>query len=261
MTGLNSPRGLGFAPNGDLVVAEAGTAPPPAPTVSTRMPCRRRIRPDLHRLVRLDLRARGRGAPISSADRPAGRAGGANTPNQPFVEVTGPQDIDFPTKGRAFVTVGWGGTPAARSAPAAKGKAFGRLVQTGPNGGRRTAADIAGLRAGVQPRAVARSTRTPTASSPSRAARTSPTPAPTRSTRSRAGTSRSWRRSRRAAHLHDSVPRATGAGVGADDGRPGAGQGALRRRADGVPVLRRRRSDLAGRPRRGADRASSPASR
>jgi hypothetical protein len=75
----------------------------------------------------------------------------SNTPNQAFAEVTGPQDIDFPTKGRAFVTVGWGGTPAARTAPAAKGKAFGRLVQTGPNGKRRVAADIAGYEQAFNP--------------------------------------------------------------------------------------------------------------
>ena len=75
----------------------------------------------------------------------------SDTPDQPFVEVTGPQDIGFPTNGRAFVTVGWGGTPTARSNAAAKGKAFGRLVQTGPKGGRRTAADIAAFEQAYNP--------------------------------------------------------------------------------------------------------------
>ncbi|MGL6278809.1 MAG: ScyD/ScyE family protein [Gaiella sp.] len=150
MSGLNSPRGLGFAPTGDLVVVEAGDgAGSCADGVNT-------------------LALPPRNAPIcvgSSGSISVVAAGGAeqqrtqtgwpswrsNAPNQPFAEVTGPQDIDFPTKGRAFVTIGWGGTPAARTAAAAKGRAFGRLVQTGPNGKRRTAADIAGYEQAFNP--------------------------------------------------------------------------------------------------------------
>lgn len=149
LTGLNSPRGLGFAPNGDLVVVEAGNGAAPCDEGRNTMALPPRNAP-------ICTGASGSLSVVSASgeksraqtDWPSWRS---NAPGQPFAEVTGPQDIGFPTKGRAFVTVGWGGTPAARSAPAAKGKAFGRLMQTGPGGGRRTAADIAGFEQAYNP--------------------------------------------------------------------------------------------------------------
>ncbi|GIU96126.1 MAG: hypothetical protein KatS3mg012_2583 [Gaiellaceae bacterium] len=68
----------------------------------------------------------------------------SNVPGQPFAEVVGPQDISFPFRGWAFVTVGWGGTPAARRDAPVRGRTFGLLVKTGPRGGRTVWADIAG---------------------------------------------------------------------------------------------------------------------
>jgi hypothetical protein len=148
MTGLNSPRGLGFAPNGDLVVAEAGNAAEACSPGANTMPLPPRNAPICTgRSGSLSVLAGGAQARAQTG-WPSWRS---DTPNQPFVEVTGPQDIGFPTNGRAFVTVGWGGTPAARANAAASGKAFGRLVQTGPKGGRRTAADIAGYEQAYNP--------------------------------------------------------------------------------------------------------------
>ena len=148
MTELNSPRGLGFAPNGDLVVAEAGNGAEPCTPGTNTMSVPPRNAPvctgGSGSLSVLSGGEQARG----QTDWPSWRS---DAPNQPFVEVTGPQDIGFPTNGRAFVTVGWGGTPADRSNPAARGKAFGRLVQTGPDGGRRTAADIAAYEQAYNP--------------------------------------------------------------------------------------------------------------
>lgn len=149
MTGLESPRGLGFAPNGDLVVAEAGNGAAPCTDGVNTMALPPRGAPICtSRSGSLSVLPAAGDAGRAQDDWPSWRS---NTPNQPFAEVTGPQDIDFPTQGRAFVTVGWGGTPSARSAPAAKGKAFGYLVQTGPNGKRRSAADIAGFEQAFNP--------------------------------------------------------------------------------------------------------------
>lgn len=150
MSGLNSPRGLGFSPIGDLVVVEAGDGAASCTDGVNTMPLPPRNAPIcVGTSGSISLVAAG------GTDQQRGQTGWpswrSNTPNQAFAEVTGPQDIDFPTKGRAFVTVGWGGTPAARTAPAAKGKAFGRLVQTGPNGKRRTAADLAGFEQAYNP--------------------------------------------------------------------------------------------------------------
>ena len=149
MTGLNSPRGLAFAPNGDLVVAEAGNGAATCNPGTNTMPLSPRNAPICTGdSGALSVRFAGGDTTRGEAYWPSWRS---DTPGQPLAEVTGPQDIGFPTNGRAFVTVGWGGTPAARSNPAAKGKTFGRLVQTGPDGGRRTAADIAAYEQAYNP--------------------------------------------------------------------------------------------------------------
>ena len=195
MSGLNSPRGLGFSPVGDLVVVEAGDGAAACTDGVNTLALPPRNAP-------ICVGSSGSISVIAAggSDQQRGQTGWpswrSNTPNQPFAEVTGPQDIDFPTKGRAFVTVGWGGTPAARTAPAAKGKAFGRLIQTGPNGKRRTAADIAGYEQTFNPAGGPVDSNPYGVLAEPGGVCTSPTPAPTPSTRSRAGTSRSWRRSR-----------------------------------------------------------------
>jgi hypothetical protein len=143
MSGLDSPRGLGFSPTGDLVVVEAGDGAEPCVAGVNTMPLPPRNSPIcVGRSGSISVLPAGGAQERDQTGWPSWRS---NVPNQAFAEVTGPQDVDFPTRGRAFVTVGWGGTPAARTAPAAAGKAFGRLVQTGPAGKRRTAADISGF--------------------------------------------------------------------------------------------------------------------
>ena len=72
MTGLNSPRGLGFAPNGDPVVVEAGNGAVPCVPGTNTMALPPRDTPILYGWVRLDLRRAERcDGPATGADRVA----------------------------------------------------------------------------------------------------------------------------------------------------------------------------------------------
>ncbi len=217
-------------------------------------------RPDLRRLVRLDLRDRGRG--LRSAARTDGLAVLALEHPEPAVRRGNrPAGHRLPHEGTCVRDRRLG--RHARGPHGTRREGEG-LRPADPDRPERQATHRGGhrrLRADVQPRG--------------RTGRLEPLRRPRRARR---GVRHRRRRQRplpgqglerlargdvpaRAAHLHDSVPRTTRAGVGADHGRPRTGQGSLRRRADGIPVLRRRRSDLAGRPRRGAERCISAASR
>lgn len=141
MSTLNSPRGIAFTPLGDLEVVEAGDGGAACTTENTlALPPRN---------APICVNRTGSIAEVLAGESTQQRAQEgwpswrSNTPGQSFAEVTGPHDIGFPVRGRAYVTVGWGGTPAARAVGPARGRAFGRLVKTGPNGSRVTAADIA----------------------------------------------------------------------------------------------------------------------
>lgn len=141
MTKLNSPRGIAFTPLGDIEVVEAGDGGA-ACTAENTMALPPRNAP-------ICVNRTGSIAEVIAGESTQQRpqegwpSWRSNASGQPFAEVTGPHDIGFPVRGRAFVTVGWGGTPAARSVGPARGRAFGRLIRTGPQGSRVTAADIA----------------------------------------------------------------------------------------------------------------------
>jgi hypothetical protein len=153
MTKLNSPRGLTFAPTGDLLIAEAGDGGAACTAANTMTLPPRNVPICVNRSGSITVLTAGQTSGSGDADRdqtgwPSWRS---DAPNQPFAEVTGPQDISVAVRGRAYVSVGWGGTPASRSNPAARGKAFGRLVKTGPTGGRTTVADIAAYEQSFNP--------------------------------------------------------------------------------------------------------------
>lgn len=141
MTNLNSPRGLAFNPLGDLIVMEAGNGT--APCDSGRMTIPPRDVPIcVNRSGSISERPVGTNDQIRvRSNWPSWRS---DVPGQPFAEVVGPQDISFPFRGRAFIVVGWGGTPTARREAPARGRTFGMLVKTGPPGARVSWADIAG---------------------------------------------------------------------------------------------------------------------
>lgn len=140
-TGLNSPRGLDFAKTGDLIIVEAGDGAAPCIAGQNTMTLPPRNVPAcVNRTGSTYVRNSGGAIGRDQVNWPSWRS---DVPGQTFAEVTGPQDISFPALGRAFVTVGWGATPAARSAGPARGRTFGMLVKTGREGGRTTWADIA----------------------------------------------------------------------------------------------------------------------
>lgn len=131
-SGLANPRGLDFAPNGDLYVAEAGsggtgncTFSPPNPSVQRcygETGALSRIRPEggFERIV----------TGLPSLGLPGGTAEG------------GPVDVSFlGTAG--YVMVGWGGDPGLRAGLGPKSWMFGTLLHVTPGGAYRAVADVA----------------------------------------------------------------------------------------------------------------------
>jgi hypothetical protein len=139
-SGLANPRGLAFAPNGDLYVAESGTGgagnctySPPAPMVSRcygETGAVSRVKPEggFERVV----------TGLPSLAQPSGMAEG------------GPSDVAF-LGTSAFVTMSWGGDPTLRAALGPKGSLFGTLLQTTPGGTYRMVADISAHEAANNP--------------------------------------------------------------------------------------------------------------
>jgi hypothetical protein len=131
-SGLANPRGLDFAPNGDLYVAESGsggtgncTFSPPNPTVNRcygETGAVSRVRPEggFERVV----------TGLPSLGLPDGTAEG------------GPVDVSFlGTAG--YVMMSWGGNPGLRAGLGPKSWMFGTLVHVTPGGTYRAVADVA----------------------------------------------------------------------------------------------------------------------
>lgn len=142
MTGLNSPRGLAWGPEGALYVTEAGTN-------ETNGACgpfveggtlTERCFSGTGSISRL---WKGRQARIVSG-LPSSwiKASGF---------ASGPQDISFHGRGNGYVAMGFGGNVESRlelGAPAAK---VGTLVRLKPNGGWSVVADIVGFESAFNP--------------------------------------------------------------------------------------------------------------
>jgi hypothetical protein len=71
--------------------------------------------------------------------------------NAALSDIAGPQDIAFQGRGGGYVTIGWGGDPAARAQLGELGALLGTLIALEPSGQWRLKADIAGFEGAQNP--------------------------------------------------------------------------------------------------------------
>ena len=141
--GLNNPRGLGFASNGDLYVAEAGSGGGgncrPAPDGQPVEVCYG----ETGGVTRIDIN--GNKAPRRILDGlPSMAAAGG------FAAASGPVDVQF-RGNTAFIVMAWGGDPSLRPGLGAKSRLFGTVLLATPEGLYFPIADIAGNEARHNP--------------------------------------------------------------------------------------------------------------
>jgi hypothetical protein len=138
LAGLDNPRGLAFGPEGALYVVEAGNTTINGPCIAG---------------ARGQLCYSGTGAVTRywKGRRERVVSGLPSQSNQTTTDVTGPHDIAFIGRGNAFITIGWGGDPARRTAYGALGAYFGHLIQLAPSGEWRAVADVSAVEAASNP--------------------------------------------------------------------------------------------------------------
>ena len=133
-SGLANPRGINFAPNGALYVAEAGSGGPGVCIPSAVPSNPPRCYGETGAITRIDP---GIGytrvlAGLPSLGFPNGTSEG------------GPVDVNF-LGTAAIVTLGFGGDPAMRAQVGGKAWMLGHLLQMSPSGQYRVLADVAGF--------------------------------------------------------------------------------------------------------------------
>lgn len=138
LDGLNAPRGLAFGPEGALYVVEPGT------TVITG-PCTA--------VFRGQNCYSGTGAVtrLFKGRREHVAQGLPSVYNPAVGDAIGVQDIAFVGRGNAIVSIGWGGSPAARAGLGALGNAFGTVIQLSAGGQWKVVADIAAVEGSLNP--------------------------------------------------------------------------------------------------------------
>ena len=130
--GLANPRGLAFAPNGDLYVAEAGSGGDGACTFSPPNPAANRCYGETGAVSRI--------LPEGGFERVV-----TGLPSLGLADGTaegGPVDVAF-LGTAAYVIVGWGGNPALRAGLGPKSWMFGSMLHTTPSGQYKAVADVA----------------------------------------------------------------------------------------------------------------------
>ncbi len=133
--GLNNPRGLAFAPNGDLYVVEAGSGGTEDCHVGPTGP---RCFGLSGAIIKIDLK---RGTRETVAD---GLPSLANqNPPAPGAASTGPHNIGFQGQGNLYFTIGFGGDPNQRETELGDvGASMAQVARLLPNGSVRFTADL-----------------------------------------------------------------------------------------------------------------------
>ena len=137
---LNNPRGLAFAPNGNLYVVEAGTGGNEHCHVGPTGP---RCFGPTGAIVRIDRKSGAKEVVVDGLPSLAGSTGGS---------ATGPHDLGFQGMGNLYFTIGFGGDPALRaSALGADGAAMATVGRVKPNGSASVTTDIGTFEAANNP--------------------------------------------------------------------------------------------------------------
>src|SRR5215212_470958 len=142
MSGLNSPRGLSFGPEGALYVAEAGTTEVTGACV-----------PFLEGTTLSTKCYSGTGS-VSRLWKGTQTRVVTGLPSTYIVQsgfASGPQDISLTGRGNAMVAIGWGGVPSVRRDLDERAAAAGTLIQLQPSGVWRVVADISAFEASANP--------------------------------------------------------------------------------------------------------------
>ena len=137
MSGLDSPRGLSFGPQGALYVAEAGKGGD-GPMV-------------IRRAETLFYGASGAVSRLWHGQQERVVSGLPSLALADGSNATGPHDVSLEGVGNAYVTIGLGAEPAFRDALGDLGSQFGRIAHVTPDGGWRLGADIAAYEQAVNP--------------------------------------------------------------------------------------------------------------
>lgn len=138
MSNLNSPRGMAWGPEGGLYVVEAGL--PVATTICATVARGQNCYSGTGSVSRLWKGEQERVA-----------TGLPSAYNPTLTDIIGPQDIAFQGRGGGYVTIGWGGDPAARAQLGALGDLLGTLIALEPSGQWRLKADVAAFEGAQNP--------------------------------------------------------------------------------------------------------------
>ena len=144
-TGLHNPRGLNFAPDGSLYVAEAAGNDGPQTDCGEMGDGSTKCYAETGSITRIDLStlfAERVLTGLPSLISPDGTANGGS----------GPQDVSFQGKGNGYVTIGLGGDPTLRDDYfGANGANLARLLRFNPSGKYRFEEDLGGYEAFANP--------------------------------------------------------------------------------------------------------------